>query len=356
MRKGVIMEVQPRHWILLTPDGEFVRVPRTNMALTVGEEVEFHMVEKSSSAWKRKPWIAAISAGVAAMIGMFFVLPQMSPSKQVHAEGYIYLDVNPSVAIGMDKNKYITEVKPLNKSALKLIGNKTYKNKQVDDFVEHFLDEAKQQGFLHPKDQVVLSGYNDEKTSVKTLQEIENMIDEESKEEKLELHVHTLTMPKSVKKKADETGLSPAKYAVWMIANKEGKNLDVKEMEEIPITQLAEDIKPISDFLNRPPSEKEWESIIEEESQPKTNDKDDAPAKKTDTNSNDSSSDSTQDPTPDSEKDSKNDDPAHKEEPDQTDSQPPLKDQDQKSSDEKTDSSSDSKASSPKESNIVEDD
>lgn len=353
MRKGVIMEVRPRHWIVMTPDGEFVRVPRTNMELTVGEEVEFPLVVNRSSAWKRKPWIAAISAGVAAMIGMFYVLPQFSPSKEAHAEGYIYLDVNPSIAIGMDKNKHITEVKPLNKSALKVLGGKSYKNEQVDEFVEHFLDEAKQQGFLHPKDQIVLSGYNDEETSVRTLQEIETMIDEESKEEKLELLVHTLTMPKSVKKKADETGLSPAKYAVWMIANKEGKNLDVKEMEEIPITQLAEDIKPVSDILNRPPSEEEWESIIKDENQPKTDHKDDAPAKQPDKTSNDSSSGSTRDPASDTNKE----EPANKEEPEQTDSQSPSKDQDQKAkpADEKTDSSSDSNASDPKESNMVTD-
>ncbi len=296
MRKGVIIEVQPRHWVVLTSDGEFVRVPRRNMALEVGEEVKLGVSVNTFSSFSssiRKPWVAAVSAGVAAMLGMFFVLPQMSPSEHGDTQGFVYLDVNPSVAINLDKDENIIEVKPLNKSALKLLRNKTYKNKQVDDFVEQFLHEAKHSGFLHPKDQVVLSGYDDEQTSVKALHKIEAMIDEESKEEKLDLDVHTLKMPKEVKEKADQTGLSPAKYAVWRIANKEGKKLDVKDIEEMPITKLAKDIKPVSDFLNKPPSEEEWKEIIEEDEQ--QTEKEKAPAQEPDTDG-DKSTDSAQDP------------------------------------------------------------
>lgn len=314
------MEVQPRHWIVLTSDGEFVRVPRRNMALEAGEEVDLHVSAFSSSI--RKSWIAAVSAGVAAMIGMFFVLPQMSPSEHGDTQGFVYLDVNPSIAINLDDKENIIEVKPLNKSALKLLRNKTYRNKQVDDFVEQFLDEAKHNGYLHPKDQVVLSGYVDDRTSVKALHKIEELIDEESEEEKLDLNVHTLKLPGEVKEKADQTGLSPAKYAVWRIANKEGKILDVKEIEEMPITKLAQDIKPVSDFLNKPPSDEEWKKIIEEDEQ--LTDKEKAPAQEPD---NDGATNSTQDPASEESNKQQKEESGTKEKPDGTGSSTPSSDQ-----------------------------
>lgn len=318
------MEVQPRHWIVLTSDGEFVRVSRRNMALEVGEEVELGVSVNTFSSSVRKPWVAAVSAGVAAMLGIFFVLPQMSPSEYGDPQGFVYLDVNPSIAINLDDDENIIEVKPLNKSALRLLRNKKYKNKQVDDFVEQFLHDAKLSGYLHPKDQVVLSGYDNEQTSVKALHKIGKVIDEESKEERLDLNVHTLKMPKEVKEKADQTGLSPAKYAVWRIANKEGKNLDVKEIEDMPITELAKDIKPVSDFLNKQPSEEEWKEIIEEDEQ--QTDKEKAPAQKPDADG-DKSTDSTQDPaSADTDKKPKEDS-TSKEEPDGTGSSTPAPDE-----------------------------
>lgn len=318
------MEVQPRHWIVLTSDGEFVRVPRRNMALEVGEEVEWGVSVNIFSSSIRKPWVAAVSAGVAAMLGMFFVLPQMSPSEHGNTQGFVYLDVNPSIAINLDADEKIIEVKPLNKSALRLLSNKKYKNKQVDDFVEQFLYEAKLRGYLHPKDQVVLSGYENEQTSVKALHKIGEVIDEESREEKLDLNIHTLKMPKEVKEKADQTGLSPAKYAVWRIANKEGKKLDVKEIEDMPITKLAQDIKPVSDFLNKPPSEEEWKEIIEEDEQQP--DKEKAPAQEPDADG-DKSTDSTQDPASADTDKQQNEDSTNKEEPAGTGSSTPSPDQ-----------------------------
>ncbi|MBA4602236.1 anti-sigma factor domain-containing protein [Thermoactinomyces mirandus] len=346
MRKGVIMEIKPRHWIVLTSDGEFVRVPRRNMALEVGEEVEISSVRSFSSSIK-KPWVAAISVGVAVMVGTFFVLPQMSPPEDGDTQGFVYLDINPSIAINLDDDENIIEVKPLNKSALRLLRNRTYKNEQVDDFVEQFLDEAKHNGYLHPKDQVVLSGYDDERTSVKALHKIEKMIDKESEEEELDLNVHTLKMPKEVKEKADQTGLSPAKYAVWRIANKEGENLDVKEMEEMPITKLAQDIKPVSDFLNKPPSEEEWKEIIADDEQ---TDKGEAPAQKPVTDG-DKSTDFTQDPASTKTNEQQKKESTSKEEPDGSGSSTPSTDQ---GSDNQTSSSQDSNNTKKSNSSTVE--
>ncbi|MFC7443010.1 anti-sigma factor domain-containing protein [Laceyella putida] len=260
MQRGIIMEVQARHWIVLTPDGDFIKVPRTNHSLMVGEEVTLQAAKTN----RRALVPAFVSVAAAAVLGMFFIVPQMAPD-QAHAQTYIYVDVNPSLEIGIDDERNIVELHPLNKSAEKLLDGEKWKHESVDDFVVDFLDKAKQMGYVQKRDQVVLSGYQEEKNSKETLDNLKTVLDKQSKQKNLELEVHSLVMPKKVKDKASRFGLSPVKYAAWMIAKKEGKQLEVEEMGETPLTDLADELAPVSELLNKPEALPELVEIIEKE-------------------------------------------------------------------------------------------
>jgi hypothetical protein len=71
-------------------------------------------------------------------------------------------------------------------------------------------------------------------------------------------------MPKKVQSKAVKTGLSPAKYAAWVLAKKEGKEMPVEKIEDTPLDDLANDIKPVSDLLEKNMSTTEWDQIIQD--------------------------------------------------------------------------------------------
>ncbi|TCS95976.1 anti-sigma factor domain-containing protein [Hazenella coriacea] len=261
MQKGIIMEIHDRHWIVLTSGGEFLQVPKTNQSSQIGEEVSFQVVRQSS----RRTWISIASTAVAAMLGFFFFFPQLFVG-QPHAETYVYVDVNPSLAIGLDHEGEVVEVRPLNKSAGKLVNQiKDLNGQSADQAVVNILDEAKKQGMLKQKDRVVLTGIKEEKTSATTINKLQNVIVESSKKQNLDLSVNKLEMPEKVQSKAEETGLSPAKYAAWLVAKKEGQDISVKEIEEKSLTELAKDIKPVSDLLEKPLTEKEWDQIIQVE-------------------------------------------------------------------------------------------
>ncbi|MBH8598591.1 MULTISPECIES: anti-sigma factor domain-containing protein [unclassified Thermoactinomyces] len=263
MRKGIIMEVQAKHWIILTTDGEFVKVPKTNDLSQVGEEISVQTSPVRKQ--KRAAWIAAISAAAAAMLGTFFILSSAAPDK-AYAQTYVYLDVNPSVAIALNKDRKVVKVEPLNKSAEKLLKQADFHGESVDDFAVQFLEAARRNGYLHNQDQVVLSGIKEEKESVSTINSLKKVISEESEDRHLGLHVHTLAMPKKVQTKAAKKGLSPAKYAVWVLAKKEGKELPLEEVNDTPIEALANDIKPVSELLKKP-SATDWNSIIDDGSE-----------------------------------------------------------------------------------------
>ncbi|MGA9175482.1 MAG: anti-sigma factor domain-containing protein [Thermoactinomyces sp.] len=258
MQKGVIMEVQGKHWIILTADGNFIKVPKTNDFSGVGEEITVQPTPVRKR--KRNAWIAAVSAAAAAMLGTFFILSSAAPEK-AYAETYVYLDVNPSVAIALNQDRKVVKVQPLNKSAEKLLKQSDFKGENVDDFAIQFLEAARKNGYLHKKDQVVLSGIKEEKESVSTINSLKQVISEESKNQHLDLYIHALAMPKQVQTKAAKTGLSPAKYAVWVLAKKEGKELPLEKINDTPIETLANDIKPVSELLKKP-SAADWNTII----------------------------------------------------------------------------------------------
>lgn len=250
------MEVQSKHWIVLTPEGDFIKVPRSDQTLTVGEEVAIKAAKRN----RRTIVPAFVSVAAAAVLGMFFILPQMSV-EQANAQTYIYVDVNPSLEIGIDEKRHIVELHPLNKSAEKLVDGQRWKNKNVDDFVIDFLENANRKGYVQKKDHVVLSGYKEEKNSQETLDKLKTVLSEQSKLKNMELTVHSLVMPKKVKDRASQFGLSPVKYAAWLIAKKEGKSLEVEQMEEVSLTEL----EPVSELLNEPEVLPELVEIIENE-------------------------------------------------------------------------------------------
>jgi hypothetical protein len=260
MQKGIIMEIHARHWIVMTQDGEFVKIPKTNSAAQIGEEIRF----QAARAAKRRPWMMVASAAVAAVLGMFFVFPQFF-ANQAHAETYVYLDLNPSIAIGLDKDQHVVQIKPLNTSAKKLVGKIDWQDKKVDEVAVDLIDQAKKDGYLHKKDHVIISGIKEDKNSVTALKSLEKAIEKNSQlsENSLDLEVHTLVMPKQVQAKAEKTGLSPTKYAVWLLAKKEGQQIPVEELEEKSITELT-DFEPVTEFLQKPLTEQEWNQIIQD--------------------------------------------------------------------------------------------
>lgn len=261
MRKGIIMEVQTKHWIILTSDGDFVKVPRTNLQKQLGDEIVFE--EKKGFLKRRRSWLAIASGAVAAMLGIYFIIPAFSP-KEANAETFIYVDVNPSIALGIDQNERVIQAKPLNKSGQKLLSKTNWQKESIDDVVMGLLDNARQEGYLQQKDQVILSGAIEAEKSRKTLSNLKTAIKEKSKKNHMELNVHTVTIPKEVQSQAEKTGLSPVKYTAWLMAKKEGKEISVEEIVEAPVNELVTDIKPVSEILDNTLSEQQWQQMISE--------------------------------------------------------------------------------------------
>src|SRR6478736_2847585 len=98
MNRGIVMGIEKRHSIVLTPDGEFRRVP-SKTGVSVGDEIQLDVTSRI-----RKPkMLYSMGFGAAAVVLLLFVPLFMSlrtPESPVVA--YLTMDINPSIEIGVD--------------------------------------------------------------------------------------------------------------------------------------------------------------------------------------------------------------------------------------------------------------
>ncbi|MBS7531228.1 anti-sigma factor domain-containing protein [Hazenella sp. IB182353] len=260
--KGIIMEIKGKHYIVLTPDGNFVTVPRQRFA-QLGEEIE--IVQEERRKFPRPSLVfKGLSIATAVMIGLFLIIPGFFSNEQVHASSYIYLDVQPSIEIEIDDENQIRNVKPLNKEAEQILKKIDWKDDGVEDFAIVFLKTYKETGKVLARDQVVVSGISDADEKKPDLDEVQSSIQKKIENEKeLGLSVHTLNAPTDLKKGAKETGISPTTYLMYVMAKKEGKVKSIEEIDDKSIAEWTADSEQISEVIKNPPSsEHEWEELI----------------------------------------------------------------------------------------------
>ncbi|PTM59825.1 anti-sigma factor domain-containing protein [Desmospora activa] len=286
MQKGMVMEVSRRHYVVLTPEGRFIKVPKQDAAAEIGQEITFEL-EKQFFLPLNLPRKAILAGGVAAMmVIMTILLPLMWAPTQAHAETYIYIDLNPSLELGLDKKSRVVEVRAFNSTGEQLIQELDWKGVPAKRLVVQLLNRARQQGYLEPNERILVSQIaiepKDAEVSRSTLSEIEESIGTDTELSQSKVDLYTLPLPDMLKAEAEKNDLSPSKYAVWLLAKRNGLDLPPEELVGLSMTELMElvDLTPI---LRNPPSKEEWEEWIQEEKEiEQENEKDQSPSDKED--------------------------------------------------------------------------
>lgn len=255
------MEIGPRNWVVLTTDGEFLHVPKQHHHAQPGDEVI--IPDTCTNQVRRR---GAVVAVVAAMIaGIFLLLPWMAPS-EARADTYVYIDMNPSLELGINGQEVI-QVRPLNQSARKLVQGIDWQRQNIRKVVLAILDRARKHGYIQGKEEIVLSGVSDRGSAKPLLEQIRKEIRHQP-HLATSLNVYTLPLPKKLQDKAEGTGLSLGKYAVWLLAKREGDPITPGAVANESISQLMNQLKTVEPVLTDPPPEKQWEDWLEEPSLP----------------------------------------------------------------------------------------
>lgn len=140
MGKGILMEVEGRTGVVLTPKGEFRRVPLPKGALDIGDEIEFQ-----ESAGLRL-WIAA-AAAVLLMALSPFAYQQWALAQPA---ALVQIDINPSIQLTLNGRQQVIAAQGLNADGEQVLEGLSLYKLPVDEATRKITARAVAMGKLDP--------------------------------------------------------------------------------------------------------------------------------------------------------------------------------------------------------------
>jgi len=250
MKRGVVMSIQKQHLVVMTADGQFVKVPNSG-STQLGEEISFEEEYKSRRRFSEQARYLTGAAAIVLVLGVSILMMAMRDTHAVVA--YLSMDINPSVEFGVDKGELVQELRALNKDGEKIIEGIAYKGISLDEVASAVIEKAKQSHYLDlpDRDIVITSMLLDDK-KVKQLDYDQFLAGKISKTligmlaeaaaESSKTNVTTLTLPIEMRNEAAANGVSSGKLAVYLMAKNEGYEVELEQFKGQSIDKVVEPI------------------------------------------------------------------------------------------------------------------
>ncbi|MFD1953538.1 anti-sigma factor domain-containing protein [Paenibacillus thailandensis] len=247
LRRGVVMEVNRSHIIVMTADGQFVKAKLSGNP-GIGEEIVYEPYAAKFAAGK-SVWLSGSAAAI-----VLILIPLLLFVQRPHpVVAYLSMDVNPSIEIGVDEDRNVRELAALNEDGKPIIEGVDYKGRPVGDVVAAVMDRMVDAHYLDVsnKDIVITSVLLDEENSV--LEQLESSITDivnrsvddvlaKATEQTGSANVVVLQAPTELRDAATELGVSSGKLAVYLIAKEEGYDIGLDSLKEASIDKVTENV------------------------------------------------------------------------------------------------------------------
>ncbi|RAV04140.1 anti-sigma factor domain-containing protein [Paenibacillus sp. YN15] len=245
MSKGIVMEVSGKYLIVMTPSGLFERIPRMERSCEVGEEIAYTPGVTRS----RRPAFALLSGFVAAvMLAMILFTGLTSVFSDKSVVAYVSIDINPSIELGIDKNKRVREMKGLNDKGLEIVRSVSYKGRSMDDVTDKILQKAEEMMvFAEGEADIVIAGtvvkedaaLDDVQVTEALKQQVLAHVVTKHPEEADKIQVTAFAAPPEIVETAKENGLSLGKYSVYLNAKNAGHDIKVEDLQQDSVHDIA---------------------------------------------------------------------------------------------------------------------
>ena len=174
----------------------------------------------------------------------------------------LYIDINPSVEIVVNRFDYIVDVNYLNEDATIEYTELALKGEKIDKAINNILDKLETEGYLENKEMIISVVSKSSSAGEQLLNDVKVKASDYIKEKGKEVTVEGKTHTKEEKVAADEHQLSPAKYKLieYILMFDETyllEDLKTKSVEELSelLNELSGEI--IEEVLEKPFDPKE---------------------------------------------------------------------------------------------------
>ncbi|MEW5785889.1 MAG: anti-sigma factor domain-containing protein [Bacillota bacterium] len=149
MRKaqGIVLDIDKKNLILLTPDGDYLKVPHPGGRVKIGDEVCCRL---TVPAWPKA--IAAAACLAAALFLLIVVYPPGTPFSGVPwsgdaVQGYLVFEINPNFELAYNEKLEVTACRALNDDAVLLLEG-LQERAQLFDAVKWLLERSVSAGYI----------------------------------------------------------------------------------------------------------------------------------------------------------------------------------------------------------------
>ncbi|MDQ0338245.1 hypothetical protein J2S00_001029 [Caldalkalibacillus uzonensis] len=318
MAKGIVLEIKETEAIVMTNEGTFHAIrKRKEERIQIGDEVELPASEMVDRPIKRRFHIPTIALVASCLILFLTLIGYMALGPDHTAVAYVHLDLNPSVEMSVNKSMEVLTLKGLNPEGQRLVEYmEDWSHRSLHNVIVNMLIMAQDQGYLQDVTDVLVTtsavGDRDildyEPQIVTALLEAEAQLiqsdsfymgpsirEEQFNEKEIELTsvsasnndsqsdqsyqgryliFYQVNTNQDIRRKAQDVGLSPGKYMIYLYALEQKLDLDLEDIQERSVSELARDLGGLGQVLSRSLSEAEPQGESNkqtEQPQPHTN-------------------------------------------------------------------------------------
>ncbi|TLS38789.1 anti-sigma factor domain-containing protein [Pseudalkalibacillus caeni] len=227
MKRGVVMEVNRRKAIILTPEGSFREIKmKRKEQLAVGDELEHSYIAESPKP-RRRSFMPTV-AGLAAALLFFVVVSGLLPfSSNEAVAAYVNFDINPSIEVGVNSELEVVQLHTWNTDAERLkLDLEAVKEMPLSNFTKVFIQRLDENGYLSDGRNLLIVTTAEDVDKYKDIQdELQKSVASKEAVEQLKTRGVATTIVDSdakIREKAIKKGISPGKYTVYLDAVDKG--------------------------------------------------------------------------------------------------------------------------------------
>ncbi|MBM7855277.1 hypothetical protein JOC37_001670 [Desulfohalotomaculum tongense] len=238
--KGMLVQKDGKKGILMTPDGNFVKVVLPDKPVQLGEEIEARI------APVKRP-VKTMFLAVAVLV-LVLLIPGYHYIFSAQAMAYVTMDINPSIELAVDERMNVIKARGINLDGKKIISEINITGMQLYRALPLLVEQAIKEGYIKSgQNNVILSTVTiaGKEKSPALIEEtkVQQAINKPLEDKKINARVLVKQAGEKIRREAEKCGLSAGKYLIYQQAQKQGIKISVEELSSQGISQLEQNKK-----------------------------------------------------------------------------------------------------------------
>ncbi|BBI32158.1 anti-sigma factor domain-containing protein [Cohnella abietis] len=242
MKRGTIMAIEKKTVVLLTAEGQFIRVKK-QAHFEIGEEITDYESVRAIPRIRQRMLQTGVFGAALLLIIICFLMLRTPP-----VVAYVTMDVNPSIELGLDAREKVRQLRALNEDADAIVTGVKYRGRDLETVMNELAHKLVDKHMLTSDDgEIVIASVPikpvAEQWEKQVTQTMTRVLDEVTKQEDLEgaskLEVTTVSLPVEVRNEAEANGVSSGKMAFWLISESQGHELSLETLKKDSLKKIA---------------------------------------------------------------------------------------------------------------------